>query len=162
RLLDNNGEKLTINIGNNHIRATTAEYTFSSRLIDGRFPTYDKVIPKDGDKHVVIDRLALKQTLTRIAILANEKSRGITLQLQPGKMLLSANNPEQEQAEEEISIEYTGAELSIGLNVSYLLDILSTAVSDTIIMTFSHQNGSVLIEETDNDYSVYVVMPMRL
>jgi DNA polymerase-3 subunit beta len=162
RLLENNDEKITINVGNNHIKASTIEYTFSSRLIDGRFPAYDKVLPKGGDKRIVVDRQVLKQALTRIAILANEKSRGICLQLQSGKMLLSANNPEQEQAEEEIPIDYQGSELSIGLNVNYLLDVLSATADEQIVLTLSDQNSSVLLEEARNDQSVYVVMPMRL
>jgi DNA polymerase III subunit beta len=162
KLMENGDENATINVGSNHIRASTADYTFSSRLIDGRFPAYDKVLPKGGDKRILVDRQILKQALTRVAILANEKSRGVCLQLQPEKMLLSANNPEQEQAEEEISIDYKGSELSIGLNVSYLLDVLSATADEQIAFTFSDQNSSVLIEEISSDKSVYVVMPMRL
>jgi DNA polymerase III subunit beta len=162
RLLENKDEKITVNIGKNHIRAVTPDYTFSSRLVDGRFPAYDKVLPKGGDKRVVVDRQTLKQALTRVAILSNEKSRGICVQLQPGKMLLSANNPEQEQAEEEISIDYTGSELSIGLNVTYLLDVLSALSGTDVALTFLDQNSSVLMEETNSDKSLYVVMPMRL
>lgn len=162
RLLEDNDELVTVQMGSHHIRLETPEYTISSKLIDGRFPAYDAVIPKGGDKHIIIDRQELKQCLTRVAIVANEKSKGICLQLRPGKILLIANNASQEEAEEELSIDYQEEDLDIGLNVTYLLDILSTIEGEQIEMTFLDANSSVLIQELGNEHSSYVVMPMRL
>ena len=147
----------------NHIRVLTDEFTFTSKLVEARFPDYDRVIPKNGDKVIVVDRVLLKQALSRTAILCNEKFKGVRIELRKGLLRVFANNPEQEAAEEELNIDYDQEDLDIGFNVNYLLDILDTIVSEHIKLTFLDTNSSVLIENSNQDEDgKFVVMPMRL
>ncbi len=162
RLLTDEGDTAQIVFGSNHMRATTAEFTFTTKLIDGKYPEYDRVIPKGGNKTVFGSRQELKQAFARTAILSNEKYRGIRLILTNGNLQLLANNPEQEEAEEEVLVDYQGEELEIGFNVSYLVDVLSVLTEETAKITLSDSNSSALVEEAQDGDSVYVVMPMRL
>lgn len=163
RLLDDSEENVSITISNNHIRVSSASGTFTSKLIDGRFPDYERVIPKGGDKIISIDRDTLKFALSRTAILCNEKFRGVRFELKKNLLKILANNPEQEAAEDELNIEYDAPSLDIGFNVNYLLDILNVLKSGPVNLIFSDANSSILVEEPDsNGESIYVVMPMRL
>lgn len=162
RLLTEQDGQVNIVLGQHHIRATTGEFTFTSKLVDGKFPDYERVLPKGGDKTVVGDRQALREAFSRTAILSNEKYRGIRLQLVAGQLKIQANNPEQEEAEEEISVDYQGDALEIGFNVSYLLDVLGVMTTEQVRLILSDSNSSALVQESDNDDSAYVVMPMRL
>jgi DNA polymerase-3 subunit beta len=161
RLLTDTNVK--ISIGSNHIRVTGEDYCFTSKLVDGAYPDYDRVVPKGGDKKVIGDRDQLKQAFGRTAILSNEKYRGVRLQLSSGAMHMVANNPEQEEAQEEVTVVYSGDSLEIGFNVGYLLDVLNVLKDSEIQFILSDSNSSALIEEVSNDSrAVYVVMPMRL
>jgi len=120
------------------------------------------VIPKEGDKIVFADKQELRQALSRTAILSNEKFRGIRVALVPGQLQLSANNPEQEEAEETVSVEYQGDELEVGFNVSYLQDVLSVINNDRVRITLHDANSSAVIEDPELEDAVYVVMPMKL
>jgi DNA polymerase-3 subunit beta len=120
------------------------------------------VIPKQSDRLVTADRETLKQALSRVAILSNEKYRGIRLQLADGSMSIQANNPEQEEAEEEVSVEFTGQELEIGFNVSYLLDVMNAVDGDAVEIQLGDSNSSALIADPEERQAMYVVMPMRL
>src|SRR3989338_1829876 len=163
RLLNDNDDMIEFVIGANHIYATTTEFKFISKLIEGKFPDYARVIPKKGDKVVEIEREILKQAFTRVAILSNEKYRGIRLFLSEKILRISANNPEQEEAEEDLAIEYNGGELEIGFNVNYLIDVCQAIQSSTIKLVFADSNSSLLVEEDQELGSfTYVVMPMRL
>jgi DNA polymerase III subunit beta len=162
RLLLQESEDIVIVLGSNHVRATTEEFTFTSKLVDGKFPDYERVLPRSPDKIVIGSRLDLRQAFTRTAILSNEKYRGVRLKLSPGAMEIVANNPEQEQAEESVSIDYDGDGLEIGFNVSYLLDVLGVLSGEQIKLSLSDPNSSALLEESESSDSVYVVMPMRL
>ncbi|WP_296267101.1 MULTISPECIES: DNA polymerase III subunit beta [unclassified Pseudomonas] len=162
RLLTDPEGMVSIVLGQHHIRATTGEFTFTSKLVDGKFPDYERVLPKGGDKLVIGDRQALREAFSRTAILSNEKYRGIRLQLASGQLKIQANNPEQEEAEEEISVDYSGASLEIGFNVSYLLDVLGVMTTEQVRLILSDSNSSALLQEAGNDDSSYVVMPMRL
>ncbi len=162
RLLTEQDGEVAIVLGQHHIRATTSEFTFTSKLVDGKFPDYERVLPKGGDKLVVGDRQALREAFTRTAILSNEKYRGIRLQLAAGLLKIQANNPEQEEAEEEVAVDYNGGNLEIGFNVSYLLDVMAVMTTDKVRLLLSDSNSSALVQEFDNDESAYVVMPMRL
>ncbi|QLF93546.1 DNA polymerase III subunit beta [Pseudomonas sp. ABC1] len=162
RLLTDQDAEVGIVLGQHHIRATTGEFTFTSKLVDGKFPDYERVLPRGGDKLVVGDRQALREAFSRTAILSNEKYRGIRLQLENGLLKIQANNPEQEEAEEEVAVDYAGASLEIGFNVSYLLDVLGVINSEKVRLLLSDSNSSALVQEFDNDNSAYVVMPMRL
>jgi DNA polymerase-3 subunit beta len=163
RLLVDSSDPATITISNNHIRVATTDFIFTSKLVDGRFPDYERVIPKGSDKFVSVDRDVLKQALYRAAILCNEKFKGVRFELRHGLLRISANNPEQEAAEEEINIDYSQSDLDIGFNVNYLLDILNTIDAGTVKLAFSDSNNSVLIEQHENNEDgAFVVMPMRL
>ena len=135
---------------------------FTSKLIDGRFPDYERVVPKAGDKDIIADRQVLRDALGRTAILSNEKYRGVRLQLAANRLKVMAHNPEQEEAEDEVEVKYQGAELEIGFNVSYLMDALSAIHGEQVRITLTDSNSSCLIRQPENDICRYVVMPMRL
>lgn len=162
RLLTDGDEEVSLVIGANNIRARTKNFTFTSKLVDGKFPDYDRVLPKGGDKVLTADRQDLRQALMRTAILSNEKFRGIRLLLSKDELKIVANNPEQEEAEEIVSVEYQSAPLEIGFNVSYLVDVLSVLSTSSVQLVLSDSNSSVLIQATQDSPSIYVVMPMRL
>jgi DNA polymerase-3 subunit beta len=149
-------------MGRNHLRAETKDFTLTSKLVDGKFPDYQRVLPKGGTKIVTGDRSELKQAFARAAILSNEKYRGVRLVLSDGSLQIVASNPEQEQAEENVAVEYAGERLEIGFNVNYLLDVLSVIEDNAVRLTLSDANSSVLIEENSSSDAVYVIMPMRL
>jgi DNA polymerase-3 subunit beta len=165
RLLDGDGS-VTLIVGSNHIRAVTDQFTFTSKLVDGKFPEYERVLPKAPDKAVSGDRSELKQAFTRTAILSNEKYRGVRLSLSEGALEITANNPEQEQAEESVPVDYAGDVLEVGFNVSYLLDVMGVLSGNTVRMSLSDSASSALIEEGEavsgEAEALYVVMPMRL
>ena len=162
RLLEDSDAMVEVQIGSNHIKFTLNDVTFTSKLIDGKFPDYDRVFPKNSDKQVVANRTLLRQALTRTSILSNEKYRGIRLQLSPGVLHTMAHNPEQEEAEEELEVNYQGGELEIGFNATYLLDALSVVGTDEVKIWLSDANSSCLIHGLDDEQSKYVIMPMRL
>lgn len=162
RLLGDDAEAVTVILGANHLRATTPGFSFTSKLVDGKFPDYERVLPRSAEKVVVADRLQLRQAFTRTAILSNEKYRGVRLKLSQDTLEIEANNPEQEQAEEVVSVEYAGGALEIGFNVGYLLDVLGVLSGDSVRFSLSDPNSSALLEESQTGDSLYVVMPMRL
>ena len=163
RLLDSNSEHdVTVCIGDNHFRVVSTEFTFTSKLISAQYPDYEKLIPRSIANTAIAGREALKQALTRASILSNEKFRGVRLHLDQDLLRVMANNPEQEEAEEHVHLEYQGNSIEIGFNVAYLLDVVSTIASDNIHWSFSDPNGGVLIEASEKDGCLYVVMPMRL
>ena len=162
RLVGEAGGKVKIVFGTNHLGAETADFNLLTKLLDGKFPDYERVVPRGGDNVVVADREELRHALNRTSILSNEKFRGIRVQLEAGTIQLSANNPEQEEAEESVSVDYQGESLEIGFNVGYLLDVLGVLDSDQVRITLSDANSSALLEEPGDDSSVYVVMPMKL
>lgn len=162
RLLNDHASEVHIVLGQHHIRATVGDFTFTSKLVDGKFPDYERVLPQGGDKLIVVNRSVLREALSRAAILSNEKYRGIKLILGEGLLKVQANNPDQEEAEEDISIDYDGDKLEIGFNVGYLLDILSVIETSQVQITLSDANSSALLQEFGSNESAYVVMPMRL
>lgn len=162
RLLNEVNGDVELSIGVNHLSVQSADFSLTTKLIDGRFPDYQRVIPRDGDKVLLADRQELRQALSRTAILSNEKFRGIRVNLSPGQLQLSANNPEQEEAEEIVSVDYEGDNLEVGFNVGYIQDVLGVVDGDKVRITMHDANSSALLEEPGDDDSVYVVMPMKL
>lgn len=162
KLLDNDQANVTIQIGQNNLRAIIDGFIFTTKLVDGRFPDYRRVIPRNGDKELISSRETLKQAFSRAAILSNEKFRGVRLTLSENLLQITANNPEREEAEEYLDVDYHSDGLEIGFNVSYVLDVLNTLKSEQVKITFSTSDHSALIESIDNDDSLYVLMPMRL
>lgn len=163
RLLDQNSdEEITVCLSDNHFRIISPDFTFTSKLINAQYPDYEKLIPRGVENTVIADREAFKQALVRASILSNEKFRGIRLHLDNDQLRIVANNPEQEEAEETIALEYKGNGLEIGFNAAYLLDVVSAIASDTIRWSFNNPDAGVLIEAADASDCMYVVMPMRL
>ena len=162
RLLSDEGGDIELTFGQNHIRAAITEFTFTSKLVDGKFPDYNRVLPKGGDRILIGDCQELRQAFSRASILSNEKYRGVRVILSSGEMRILANNPEQEEAEEVVSVDYDAEDLEIGFNVSYLIDVLSTLSSEKVKITLSDPNSSALLEADEGSDALYVVMPMRL
>ncbi|MEQ1439216.1 DNA polymerase III subunit beta [Fontimonas sp. SYSU GA230001] len=162
RLLDNTEEPVQIRLGAGQIEADLDVVRMTSKLIDGRFPDYERVVPESGDKHLEADRETVKRALARTAILSNEKFRGVRLSLEGGKLTLQTHNPEHEEAEEDLEVSYSGAPLEIGFNVNYLLDALSALDEERFVMELKNADSSGLIRGASNAASRYVVMPMRL
>ncbi|MBV9576741.1 MAG: DNA polymerase III subunit beta [Gammaproteobacteria bacterium] len=158
-LTADNDQNVSICIGENRFRIVTTDYNFTSKLINAQYPDYTRLIPQ-GVTTATGDREAIKQALTRASILSNEKFRGVRFQLETNKLRITANNSDQEHAEEAVSLDYSGHIMEIGFNVAYLLDVVSTITAKTIRCIFTGPNDGVLIESGDG--SLYVVMPMRL
>jgi DNA polymerase-3 subunit beta len=156
------GEELELAIGSNHIRAVIGDIQFTSKLIDGRFPDYERVIPAKAGNKLHAERESLRVALQRAAILSNEKYRGIRLELSPQKIKIQANNPDQEEAQDELEVEYDGVGMEIGFNVNYLLDALAAVDSEDVELGFVDANSSCLIQAPGEERTRYVVMPMRL
>lgn len=155
-------DEVVLSIGTNHVSATIGDVRFSSKLIDGRFPDYERVIPKPAGNVLTTDRDTLRQALQRAAILSNEKYRGVRLELSDGSLRIQANNPDQEEARDELEVEYKGQPLEIGFNVTYLLDALAAVEGGQVEIGFVDASSSCLISAPGSTTARYVVMPMRL
>lgn len=163
RLLNNvSDEKILVSAGKNHFKLVTEQYTFSSKLIEARFPPYIRAIPKDQDKQVIIDKDLLKRALSRIVILAHEKSRAVLLHVQPEQLTLIANNQEQEEAIESVPAQTQGEELTIGINASYLLDVLNHLAEGPVRLSLSNTDSSILVESVNDELYQYIIMPMKI
>ena len=162
RLLEHKDLDIQVEIGSNHIRITTDELRFTSKLIDGRFPDYQRVMPKNADKRLMINRDLLRQALTRTSILSNEKYRGIRMDISENNIKIQAHNPDKEEAVEEVDANYDDDAIVIGFNVTYLLDVLNVINTDDVEMYLSDGNSSALINKPGDTTCRYVVMPMRL
>lgn len=161
RILGSEGE-VQLAIGTNNIRATIGDVRFTSKLIDGKFPEYSRVIPANPTKIVTAGRDSLRQALHRTAILSNEKYRGVRLNVATGLLSVQAHNPEQEEAEDSVEVSYQGDEVEIGFNVTYLLDALSAVDGENVELGLTDANSSCLIHAPGQLNARYVVMPMRL
>ena len=162
RLLNENDDEISVVVGSSHIRMTMNDMTFTSKLIDGRFPDYERVMPEGGTNVLQADKESLRQTFIRVAILSNEKYRGIRIILSKDKLQVMAHNPEQEEAEDELAIQYQGDEFEIGFNANYLLDAINAVKSEEVQLVLKDPNSSCVIKDANDDSSSYVVMPMRL
>ncbi|MEZ8144179.1 DNA polymerase III subunit beta [Enterovibrio sp. FF113] len=162
RLLDQPEAPVTIQIGSANIRAQVNQFIFTSKLVDGRFPDYRRVLPQSSNKTMEADCDELRQALSRAAILSNEKFRGVRLNLSKGQLRISAHNPEQEEAEEFVDVNYQGEDLEIGFNVSYVIDVLNTLKCEQVRFSMTDGTASTLVEDASRDDAMYVVMPIRL
>ena len=165
RLIQNSDEQAAIVVGKASLRASIGDVTFTSRLIEGRFPDYNRVIPQreQCDKEAEIDRELVRRSLQRASILSNEKYRTVRLSFAEGSLQVTANNPDHEEAEDEVDIRYTGDAVEIGFNVGYLIDALGVLPTDEVSIHLSDPGSSCLLTPKDDDGSCrYVVMPMRL
>jgi len=162
RLLETNDDKVKVILAPNHLQVTFDGMRFTSKLIDGRFPDYNRVIPEDGQCVMTADRELLRQALIRTSILSNEKYRGIRLILKDNLVELTAQNPDQEEADVKTEVNYKGDEIEIGFNVNYMLDVLNVTSSSMVQARFKDSNSSCLLSFPDHDDCKYVIMPMRL
>ncbi|WP_101926918.1 MULTISPECIES: DNA polymerase III subunit beta [Luteimonas] len=162
RLLEGGDKTLELELGRNHLRVKRDDVTFTSKLIDGRFPDYEAVIPIGADREVKIDREVLRAALQRVAILSNEKYRGVRLEVSPGTVKINAHNPEQEEAQEEVEADTKVDDLAVGFNVNYLLDALTALRGEQVILKLRDASSSALVREAADERSRHVVMPLRL
>jgi DNA polymerase-3 subunit beta len=162
RLLETSDEKVTVSFNNNFVRVKGKDFILTSKLINGKFPNYKKIIPKKGDKLVEINCNELKQALTRVGILSNELFRSARFQLHSNTLMLATNNPDQEEANEELLIDYQGENLNAIFNIGYFVDILNIVETEKITVSFKDSESGVVIEEINGRTNcLYVLMPIR-
>lgn len=162
KLLDHPESQATVRVASNHLSVKTEQGLLFAKLIDGRFPDFESVLPKENKLHFTAEKNALQSALSRVSILSNEKYRGVRLDITEGSLSISANNPEQDEAEEEVEIDFQGDPVSMGFNASYLLDALNAIDSEQVNVSFTDTNSSCLLENIDHQNSRFVIMPMRL
>ncbi|MFT5572853.1 MAG: DNA polymerase-3 subunit beta [Cryomorphaceae bacterium] len=163
KFLDANSEELVeVKLNSSHILIQSGSFTFISKLIDGRFPDYEKVIPANLDKHIIINRSKLIEILTRAAILSNEKFRGVSLGVDQNILTVQSHNPDQEHAKDEMEVEYGEEAIEIGFNVNYLLEALKICDSEDIDLGLLDPNTSCTFHGADSSDTLYLIMPMRL
>ncbi|MHB8474299.1 MAG: DNA polymerase III subunit beta [Sulfuricaulis sp.] len=162
RLLSDTDDTAELQLGVNHFRVLTSEFIFTSKLIDGRYPDYTKVIPHTQTKLIKLSRDSFRETLSRVAILSSEKYRGVRLNVSNKILRVTAHNPEQEEAQEELSIDFSGDDMEIGFNVNYMMEAISALHTDQVVFGLNDPNSSCTISSPDIRYPQYVIMPMRL
>ena len=162
RLLQTSQCDADVKVSKNHVHATSGNLSFTSKLIDGKFPDYQRVIPTLSETIVIADRKNLKNSLARVSILSNEKYRGVKITFSESTLEILAHNPEKEEAKEEVGVNYQGDEMEIGFNVSYLIDALTAIDTDKVKLSVLDPNSSCLITPEKESRCQYVVMPMKL
>ncbi len=162
RLLQAGKDDASIKVSKNHMQVRSGNLSFTSKLIDGKFPDYQRVIPESSETVVIASREELKNSLSRASILSNEKYRGVRVVFNENALRILAHNPDKEEAEEEVSVEYSGEEMEIGFNVSYLIDALSAIKTEKVKLSVLNPNSSCLITPEQKARCQYVVMPMKL
>lgn len=162
KLLDDSDEDVQIELSSNQVNFSFNNFKLISKVIDGKFPDYNRVIPTGHQNAFTVDRLAVLLAMQRASILSNEKYRGIRMVLSNNNLKLISTNSDQEEAEEELEIQYAGDSIDIGFNVTYLIDLLNNTNSEQTIFSFADANSSCLITIPDNTDYKYVVMPMRI
>jgi len=162
KLLADVDDSVTIDILANQVRFAFANVELTSKVIDGKFPDYNRVIPSGHAKKIDLSRVELLSVLQRAAILSNEKFRGVRLVLGPDQLKIICTNSEQEEAEEELEVAYKGDALDIGFNITYLLDVLQNMAMERVLLAFGDANSSALVTVPGRDDYKYVVMPMRI
>ena len=162
RLLDLDQEEITLNVGRNHLRVNMQDSVFTSKLIEGRFPDYQSVLPVGADKEITISRSDFMDSLQRAAILSNEKYRGVKLEFDTGLIRVSAHNPEQEEAVEEMPVDHQIQDLGVGFNVGYIQEALASLKGEHVALTLKDANSSCLITDPDDSGIRHIIMPLRL
>ena len=162
KLLSHPEDNITVELLSNQVRVQSGDTVVVSKVVDGKFPDFTRVIPLDNDKLFLINRTTLLGALERAAILANEKFRGVRLQLKPGLLSVLCSNNEQEEAQEDVEIAYQGEALEVGFNITYLMDVLRNVQVDDFQLAFGNANQSTLFTIPDNPDFKYIVMPMRI
>ena len=161
RLIGDSDADVALTLGENTLRVTQGQYTLTTKLVDGQFPEVDRLVPRNTDHSITGDRETLRQALQRVAILSNEKSQDVRLQMEGEMMTVRANNPEQEEAEEVVAVDYDGSNMEIGFNVRYLQDVLNALDTETVKVSMPEENNIAVIEGVGEEDSLYLVMPLR-
>jgi DNA polymerase III subunit beta len=162
RLLDNSNAALTVEFSANNIRISSESFIFSAKLVDSKYPDFGKVFQQQSQCVLKLAKNSLKEALTRVAILANEKFKGVTLDISSNSLKISTHNPEHEEAEEELTIEYDGEPFGISFNVQYLLDAFNNISSDIVALMITQNANTCFIEEPGESPYKFIVMPMKL
>ena len=162
RLLSDAEGAIEMQFANNQAKFKFGGMEFVTKLVEGKFPDYNRVIPKNHKNHVTLGRAPLLASLQRTAILTSEKFKGVRLNIEPGTLRVASNNAEQEEAVDELDIDYGGDAIEIGFNVTYLIDALANMEQDMVKMELADSNSSALITIPENSTFKYVVMPMRI
>jgi len=162
KLLEDSDSELTIDLLTNQVRFRFSNIELVSKVVDGKFPDYNRVIPTGHSKQIELSRIELLQALQRAAILSNEKFRGVRVVLGNDQLKIICTNSEQEEAEEELVVDYKGEALDIGFNITYLLDVLQNLGTEHVVLAFGDANSSALVTMPERGDYKYVVMPMRI
>jgi DNA polymerase-3 subunit beta len=162
RLLSDKEGAIDMQFANNQAKFSFEGMEFVTKLVEGKFPDYNRVIPKNHKNTITMGRTALLATLQRTAILTSDKFKGVRLNLEPGVLRVASSNAEQEEAVDELEIDYGGDAIEIGFNVTYLIDALTNMDQDMVQVDLADSNSSALITIPGNDTFKYVVMPMRI
>jgi DNA polymerase-3 subunit beta len=162
KLLDDSENDVQVEMSSNQVNFSFSNIKLISKVIDGKFPDYNRVIPTGHQNTFSTERLNVLLAMQRASILSNEKYRGIRMVLSANNLKLISTNSDQEEAEEELEIDYNGDKLDIGFNVTYLIDVLNNTASDQVTFSFADANSSCLVTVPNNIDYKYVVMPMRI
>jgi DNA polymerase-3 subunit beta len=162
RLLKDDDSQIEMRFASNQAKFVLGQMEFVTKLVEGKFPDYHRVIPKQQKNSLILGRLPLLAALNRAAILTSEKFKGVRLAFKPGVLHIASSNAEQEEANEELDIDYNGDDIEIGFNVNYVIDVLSNLSVDMIKIELQDSNSSALLTIPDLEGFKYVVMPMRI
>jgi DNA polymerase-3 subunit beta len=162
RLIEDSTSEVTVELSQGKIRFTLGDVVLTSKLIDGTFPDYGRVIPAANDKELVVDKKEFEQAVDRVSTVSSERGRAVKLSLTSGRLTLSVTNPDSGSATEEIEVEYGSDPLDIGFNSRYLLDIAAQIESEAAVLKLSDPGSPTLIQDKDSKGALYVLMPMRV
>ena len=162
KLIEDGTGEVTVELSDTKIRFSCGEATLTSKLIDGTFPDYQRVIPTDNDKNMEVNSKAFAEAVDRVAAISSEKSRAVKLSLTEGTLVLSASSPESGSATEELEVSYSGEKLEIGFNSRYLLDITQQIGGDNAQLTMADAASPTILREAGDASALYVLMPMRV
>jgi DNA polymerase-3 subunit beta len=162
RLMENGDAEVSIELSSGKIRFTVGQTVLTSKLIDGTFPDYARVIPVSNDKELVVDKKEFEAAVDRVSTVSSERGRAVKLSINAGRLLLSVTNPDSGSANEEVEVEYEADPIDIGFNSRYLLDIASQIESEAAVLKLADPGSPTLIQDKDARGALYVLMPMRV
>ena len=162
RLIEDNEAELKIELSQGKIRFTIGDVVLTSKLIDGTFPDYGRVIPQNNDKELIVDKKDFEAAVDRVSTISSERGRAVKLALSAGKLILSVTNPDSGSATEELEVEYASDPLDIGFNSRYLLDIAAQIEGEVAVLRLADPGSPTLVQDKDSKGALYVLMPMRV
>jgi DNA polymerase-3 subunit beta len=162
RLIEDNEAEVSVELSQGKIRFTLGNVVLTSKLIDGTFPDYGRVIPQNNDKELIVDKADFAAAVDRVSTISSERGRAVKLALSPGKLILSVTNPDSGSATEEIEVEYAADALDIGFNSRYLMDIAAQIEGEVAVLKLADPGSPTLVQDKDNKSALYVLMPMRV